>query len=465
MVFQVSCVKKSPDEEILQQKDTSLFKVQVRDPLSEQAMADVVTYRTEFYGKTLYETIKYRLKDAHPENYLGENLKNSFPAALAAVSSENATKSTEERLQDVVAHGVITTQAAQKIRDFGTLIDGYTNTNPNFGEIYYAIKNFEMSIINSTTLNQDDMEPVLGIASMFRNHLKYQYELNGFTVDDRTEDCLFGRKVSCWKKFLTDAALDALKAGATVLVGSWVGVTSTKITGKGIVKILLASGIVGSVFNVIKLYRDETCKCGAEAPPDPCAPPKAIDVSIDNSCNPLEQLLEVLGQGSSANSFTYSITNGTFPAFGNITFVTTPSPSIVVRQNDPTIPIKVGVVANYAGCNGGRSVGPVQFDLPDIVNGTGTALVAGATNIAWGDPTIFTYECLGTWRANPSVIMTAIAPSYHGTLVSSTIATANIRWDQAKTFPYAPASVSATVKNVVCSQKTLSAWLTPIIIQ
>lgn len=429
-----------------------------RDPLSVSAIQEVVTDSFEFYGNTLYEHLKYRFTTNEPEEYLGPALGPSMKAAVDSIQTADTGKTNQQKLNELLTAGYLTPLAVQKFNDFSTLMDSYGDTEPTFGKVWYDIRDFERQIHLNNSANLDDLEPVLAFTSLMRAHIKYQYEIGQFENDDRFDECFLGRKISCWK----DLGLDIFQASIKAALGESFGATvAFALIKKAVWK---AAGIA-AIYGLAKMYLDKKCKCEDEPANDPCKEPSGVTLAIANGCNPLEQKLEVYGQGSGANWYEWNIINGIFPA-NNSTELDGAWSSVFVRQNDPNVPIEISLKVGYVNdCGLGyeHETPVIIFDLPAIVNGTGTVSVLGpSTGINHNDPSIFTYSCIGTWLANPNTVMTAMAPSFHGTIMSSTISTVNVKWNIPAPL-HAPASVYATVKNN-CSNNQVSAWLTPIAI-
>jgi hypothetical protein len=87
-------------------------------------------------------------------------------------------------------------------------------------------------------------------------------------------------------------------------------------------------------------------------------------------------------------------------------------------------------------------------------------IVTGADNVPLGDTE--TYYFNGTWLMHPNAVLHAFGPSYHGSIVSSTLSSVRVKWNVAAG-QHNPASVYATSRNI-CSNLTISAWETPIFI-
>ncbi len=436
-----------------------------RDALSESALNDVITADYEFYGNTLREHLKYRFTTTQPEIYLGPTLAQPFKQKLAEISAAEATKPISEKLAYLQTIGMISSNTVSKFNDWENVVSQYDEVEqPNFGEIWYELKTFEQNLVESTSMTYEEKEPVLALSSLFRNHLKHQYELGQF-ADDRG-GCFLGIKMECWKNAFLTTILDALKAGLGSYIGQEFG--SNPIDWKKVKQITYTAGGVGAIINVAKLYTVDNgkCKCDENSTgSDPCAPPLNLSLSYLGDCNPLEQYVVVSGQGSAASGYTFTAIGGTFPDFGNVSFVTIPIPTIKVRQTDPNVPVSVGVVVGYSStCLGGTSpLGFIAFNIPALVNGVGTVAVSGSKTITFGDPTNFEYRALGTWLADPNALITQHLTSFHGTITATGVDFLKVLWTT-QTNQYLKASASIVVKNI-CSNQIKTAGCYPITIE
>jgi hypothetical protein len=450
-----------------------------RDDASIAALNDSEYLETDFHGRTLYEHMKYHAVDFDPKNYLPESIRGQFVDKYLQITSESEGKTNDQLLDELVEKGIISTEYTRKMRDFRSLVGRYGESNPSFGQIWFDLKQFEESVRSESGYEdpnfKDEYDAVIAFSSYFRHYVMYQYEMGFLTerenladgVEER-EECFLGIKISCWEEKLEKEALNALKAVIEAIPNLVTGNIISFI--KSIKKALLFWGMTGQLVIFLELRLDDKCACNStETPPsgDPCKAPVGITLSGLADCNTSVQTVYVYGQGANANTYTYTITNGTFPDFpGQNASVMRVVPHIKVKQTDPNIPISLEVIVGYApGCPANTvPLGPIIYNLPQAVNGTGTVAITGATNISWGDPTVFLYDCTGTWLAQPNTFLSAMAPSYHGTTTSTAPTNIRVRWNVAQSGAFNPASVSATVKNT-CSNNTTSAWLSPIIIQ
>jgi hypothetical protein len=476
----VSCNKSDKIQNVLQEPIMSVE----RDDLSQEALNDTSTVsKADFYGKTYYDHMKHHYSTTNPRIYMDASIGDKIFEQYEIVKQETKGQDSDVVLAELIELGLLSSATADQLNAFSQLASSYGETNPTFGQVWNDFKAFEVSVLDSETPENEKMV-VLEISSLLRHHIKRQYELgllfeqrtelNG-VITDRNEECLAGIKISCWEKKFKKEVLNLLKGTVYAVVGIALG--DAKEVVKAFKDALLAYGGIGYLIIFIELSLDDTCKCDYVTPADPCAPPTNVGLSLLNNCDLYEQFIQVTGQGTNANSYTYAIQNGYFPEFTVVapngtptysTFVTTTSNIIKVKQTG-SAPIVVSVVVNYINCQqwqSGYGLPPMILNIPLAVASVGTVAIVGAQNISLGDPTTFTYTCTGTWLANANCLMTNMGPSYHGQVMTSGSNLRGIKWNVATSSPYNMASVSATVQNNCGTPvQTTSTWLAPISIQ
>jgi hypothetical protein len=401
----------------------------------------------------------------NPNVYLAPDYRTTLPASADAQFLADRNKPLSQLAQPLLIQQALTPAAVANIQQFRTLISGMPdNISPE--NAWIAIRQFEVTLIGNTSLDENDIVPALHISSILRNQLTYAYETGGL-VDDRG-DCFLGRKLSCWESVLTETMFASIKAALGIIAPTLLpGGGSFNFT--AVKNAAYIAGGIATVLQIIKIYTNESCKCGETTPTpvDPCQRPTAIGLILGD-CGPI-QTARVMGFGSAGSGFTWSVQGGIAVDFpGTVTGILTAVPTLRIQQTNPNVPMVVTCLVTYASpCTGGPATG-ATIDIPKLVNDPGEVIVSGQSTISFGDPTIFQYILNGSWLASPNSVLSASGCSYHGTVMGSGINSAgsffvNVKWN-VKTNQYSPASVYGTSRNI-CSNNTKSGWLYPITIQ
>ena len=424
-----------------------------RDALSEQAFQEAVADPYEIQGTMTYEHFKYRFAANTPDQYFAHEIRAALVARMDSISQAYEGTPLSNRLSAYLNEGILTQHEYDLQNSLLQMLDAQENSDLSFGQMWYLIRNWEVQTLNNTLIPEKDKQLSLATASVLRNFIKYKYE-SGELAADRADGCFLGRKTSCWGKYLTNVLLDTLKAAIGVLIP---GGATFVILKKAIAKSFGTTSLIG----LVKLYLNDDCKCDDETGPEvpPCAPPKGISIIPVNCDANSAQLFRAWGQGSSPGLFQWVITQGEavdFPSNPNNPI--TAGPEIRIRQTDPNVPV---VIAVAVSCNGNNPpTENLPFNIPVLINSPGTMIVTGAGNVPLGDTE--TYYFNGTWLTHPNAVLHAFGPSYHGSIVSSTLSSVRVKWNVAAG-QYNPASVYATSRNI-CSNLTISDWETPIFI-
>jgi hypothetical protein len=400
----------------------------------------------------------------NPNVYLAPDYRSTLPAATDALFTAGRNKPLSELAQPLITQQVLTTAALGHIQQFKTVVAGMSeNISP--ANAWTAIRQYELSLINNPSLDENDIIPVLHITSVVRNQLSYAYETG--VVDDRGE-CFLGRKIECWRNAISESLLASLKAAAAIIA-------PTLLPGGGNINWTVAknaayvAGGIGAVFQIIKIYQNEDCKCGntTSTPVDPCQKPTTIGLILGD-CGPI-QTARVLGQGTAASGYTWSVQGGIAVDFpGAVTGILTAVPTLRIQQTNPNVPVTVTCNVSYNNTTCASQTVGMPINVQKLINDPGEVIVSGQTTISFGDPTIFSYLLQGSWLASPNNVLYSSGCSYHGTVMSSGLNSSgsffvNVKWN-VKTNQYAPASVTGTSRNI-CSNTLKSGGLYPITIQ
>lgn len=435
------------------------------DPVSLQAFNEVITDAYDKHGQFLYEHMRYHFSTVDPKLYLGE-LKEPMVAAIEAQKLATINKSTDQLRDEYVAEGILTSNEEALLKSLRNTIANIGNeSGVTFGKAWNTIREWETTTLSDASISENEKQLALIVASGVRNMLKYHYETVG--VDER-EDCLFGRKLSCWESAIEKTLLDSLKATLTVLAPILIGggtpstTTPSPSTWALIKKAALTSGGIGLAIQVASIYLDDKCKCEevVEGEP-PCSKPAGISL-ISGDCNQQEQWVQTFGYGTSPGVFSWVCSNGYFPDFGNPalgiyeTTATTIDPKIKVHQTNPNIPVTITVGVS---CNGNNYIDALPFNLPALVNSPGTLFVTGYVETGVGFEE--TYFFNGSWLLSQNTILTSSYCSAHGTVVSRTPTSMKVKWNSLQPTSM-PVSVTGTIQNQ-CSNN--SAWVNfPVIL-
>ncbi|MCB9287986.1 MAG: hypothetical protein H6560_11765, partial [Lewinellaceae bacterium] len=264
-----------------------------------------------------------------------------------------------------------------------------------------------------------------------------------------------GRKLSCWWDKIGKAALDAIKAGLTILVGGG------EFEFKDIKKAAFKAGGISLVINVISIFLDPACRCNEDEPSGTaCEKAKGISIFPGN-CNTLEQIFKAWGYSAPPGTvFEWIVQNGTFPDNNNTTSITTISPEVKVRQNDPNVPITLAVNLSCFNPQPNYFITP-EMSIPELVNDPGTLIIWGEKELYPSSTYHYKYEFWGTWLNNINSVIIYSGCSPHGQVVESGIDYVKIQWNSASP-SYPTPKVTAIAKNL-CSQLTVTENLDIII--
>ncbi|MBX2889807.1 MAG: hypothetical protein KF734_02655 [Saprospiraceae bacterium] len=209
----------------------------------------------------------------------------------------------------------------------------------------------------------------------------------------------------------------------------------------------------------IGIYLNPDCRCDDGEPSGlVCSKPKGISI-FPGDCNPLEQVFKAWGYTAPPGTvFNWIVEGGVFPDNNNATSITTISPEVKVRQNNPNVPIKL---ACSLSCN----ITPDYFTIEDVsipflVNDTGTLTIWGQNEVNSGSYQ-YKYEFWGTWLNSQNSVIVYSGCTPHGQVTESGIDYVKIQWNTNQP-PYPVPTVTAIVKNL-CSNQTLTKTLNVIV--
>ncbi|RZM24883.1 MAG: hypothetical protein EOO88_21285 [Pedobacter sp.] len=154
---------------------------------------------------------------------------------------------------------------------------------------------------------------------------------------------------------------------------------------------------VGFIKNTVAAYKNSNCGCGSPVPPA-CATPDGLRLLVDG-CS-LTHYFQVIGGGTDAGNFHYSVQNGSLPEYNNASSITfTNTRLIKVTQNDPNTPILL--TATVACPNGNVPYYSQSYDLYGITRNPEPISLDGAVNINFNDPSDWIYTA-GNGGSNTS---------------------------------------------------------------
>ena len=411
-----------------------------------------MTDEYEEHGKLIYDHLRYWVATVNPETYIPAGTRENYLQALAAQKQESAGMTADQLLNEFVAEGVLNQNEFTLFTGLQQTISGLADgPNLTFGQVWYAIRNWETATLNNNLIPADDKNLPLLTASDLRNLVKYEYE-SGQVAEDRGHGCFLGRKTSCWEKKVKKAVLDAIRAAAIAYFSSQSGGgDSGGGTDWGAAKkMFFKVGGIGLVIELIDLYLDSDCRCDAPTPGPTCAKARGISI-FPGDCNPLEQVFKAWGYTAPAGTvFNWVVEGGVFPANNNSTSITTISPEVRVRQNDPNIPIRLAVSLS---CDQTATTTTEPMSIPFLVNDPGTLMIWGQNEVNSGSYQ-YKYEFWGTWLNSQNAVIIYSGCTPHGQVTESGINYVKVQW--LSTQPaYPTPKVTAIVKNL-CSNQTLT---------
>jgi hypothetical protein len=406
-----------------------------------------------------------------PDVYLAPDYRNIIIPAMNEVNEADKYKSLDERVAPLLDKQILTVKSVENIKQFDALIENMPD-NVTHEDAWIKIRQFEVSLIENSKGNEDDIIPALYISSIIRNQLTYDFETRVFAGD--REDCFLGRKLSCWEKTAKDLAFKAFEEAIKAAVG-YIASGGGELNWNAIKNAALKTGGIAAVIALIKIYTDKDCKCNETEPTpiSPCAAPSSIGLML-GGCDEI-QTARVSGFGSSGVGFTWSVVGGIAVDFpGATTGILTAVPTLRIKQNDPNIPMTITCFVSYLTPCSASIPATATINVFTAINNPGTVIPSGATNIAFGDPTIFRYLFNGSYLASPNSVLllnnsTFTGCSYHGTIMGSGFTAAgsgfiDVKWN-VKTNSWSPANVFGTSENVCSGLRSPTAWLSPINIQ
>jgi hypothetical protein len=276
-------------------------------------------------------------------------------------------------------------------------------------EVWNLLREKEKGLVSSDPDHGTDA--LIVFSSMLRNVTKYNWESEEADIDAarlnpklkkanaRMAGCFLGITTSCWGNVLGQTFIDGLTAG--IAGGLNPGKDQTgkdKTFWNG----LANAGLIGAGINLIKntytAYNNASCGCGTTAPV--CEEPQGFRLIISD-CS-LTQSFQIIGGGTSANNFNYSVQNGSFPEFSNSSnVVNTGAKLIKVTQTSPNQQI---LLTGSVVCSTGQVIGKSQyFNIYDLTRDPNPIGISGAVNVNFNDPSNWDYILLnGGDAVNPN---------------------------------------------------------------
>ena len=460
MIIAAGCKKSievEPDQSILGLAPLTLTdSIAIdNDPLSVQAYAEVVSDDYEIYGRMALDHLRHR-GAVDGSNYFSEGIREPIMNAVDSIAIANANMTISQKLSGLQSDSIMTSEAAEVFEDYIDFINSHSNDDLTFGEAWYAMRNWEMDLIDNSSIGDDSKELTLIMSSILRNTAKYAHE-TGYIVNSRSNDCRFGRTLDCWNDYLSDIILDFVEGAIIGLAGVATGNKPAIIA--GVIKATWKIAGIGGIVNIALLYADDDCACEDDEETGGCRVAKGFSLmpaGCDQSA--LQQTIYAWGHSAPDNTvFEWVIAGGTFPQNNNSTSITTPTAEVVIKQNSADTPVTL--VFWSIDCNTTEFRFSDEIDLPTLVNSTGEMVVIGEIETNAGsnwDP--LRYEFSGTWLVSTNSVLQNVSCTPHGQVVSTGIDFAWIDWLSTNPAPFPKPTVTGIVRNI-CSNNSITRTL------
>ncbi len=435
---------------------TSLPAVENYDFLNEK-----IKDQYDVYGQTTYQYFKYYAAFHQPQELLAKPLADAFMPVLKLTEEANQGLTVFENLKK--NKEFFTDQQYQFYTDFYTDFLAKMGASNTLREAWAYLRSYEVQLLTRKDVAEKDKRNILIFCSVFRNALKYGHEIGTIepVVDPKSikngnlqlrDDCLFGKKLSCWGSTVSQAGINGVLSG----IQAWAQ-AGIKGSYNALSKFLPAAEISAAlslITGVSNLLKNNACNCdGASATPY-CNQPTGVSIDIVNCSNTQHYMLNGVGN-SYTGTYNYSATNGTFPDFGGGSSASNvPSNSIRVTVTDPSQPL---TVYGSIPCNGTTYGASSNFDVIAQRGDPGTAIINGASSAPVGSTQ--NYYISGTSLFNSNNTIT-ISHNYAGSGPNNLTGPGTVMgvtWNIISS-GYNQGSVSAYVQNS-CSSNGVSAYL------
>jgi hypothetical protein len=419
----------------------ALFNIDIdQDVLSVNAYNEDVLDEYEAHGSIIYNHLKYRgLTPAI--DYISSVDKNFASQIFAQIEQQEFNRTISEWVNAPEYEDIITDQEKQIFLEFESLLEGMTDPNLTFGELWYALRNWEVNLQNNRNYTEDSKEIPLILSSAVRNIAKYDHEI-GETLEGRSDNCFLGRKAKCWADALGDVVMQTIIEAVKQSVFLAAGAAVAK---KYVIAVLGAYAIV----KVVAIYLKPSCRCKESGPA--CERPKGFHL-IPIGCDEpvLEQHIMAWGWEQPADQqFIWTIQNGVFVANNSLS-ITTILPEVHIRQNNPEVPVSLLVMLE---CNQQERL-PGTFNLIDLINDPGTVLVTGPPEAYVGVNYTVQYTLHGSWLTSTNTYLELASTSPHGQVTNNGVDWMDVKWNSIQPITV-PSYVAARVRNY-CSNQSAS---------
>lgn len=432
------------------------FSINYRDPdpLSEQAFNEVVSNDYELQGKQVYDHLKFRFATASPEDFIPVASRQIVLQSLQEQAIADAGKSFEQKVNDRISSGYLTQNEGNLLIDLKQTVNSMeNNSNLTFGQAWYAIRNWEIATINNSSISEDEKQAALITASGLRNLMKYEYE-TGAIAEERASGCFLGRTLDCWINALGSAVIGWINAAVKAVGQGGGGFTIAALLTAAFKKVVWQAAGIALALEVVKIFIQDKCKFDVSQSSIGCAKPKGISMEFGD-CNTLEQRFMAWGYQTDGSSvFNWVVQNGVFPDDNNNLTITTISPEVRVRQNDPNVPVQLAVAIS---CDPTKYLVEQNISLPDMVNSPGNISIVGPVDVnlsTQSAPHIETYEFWGSWRANQNSTIISAGCTEHGHVTEHGDDYIKVEW--IKTTPAYPPPTVYAIANNFCSNNSVT---------